>query len=167
MTAPHYRLGRLLWGDLALCRAHWLLIAVSCLAGCGGLPLSPVTNDRREVHFIQDPSKTLTLMHDMTWYDGSPPRHELRVAAGRYALEAQDDEYWYMRSSVPLEFKEFRKGGQVDTRQFAGGIMIGKYLFRAVPAGGYIDGDGSTRILMWKLGSDFIGREGEDWKKSF
>ena len=87
MTAPHYRLGRLLWGDLALCRAHWLLIAVSCLAGCGGLPLSPVTNDRREVHFIQDPSKTLTLMHDMTWYDGSPPRHELRVAAGAVAEE--------------------------------------------------------------------------------
>ena len=144
-----------------------LMLAAACLAGCSGLPLSPVTNDRRPVQFVQDPSKTLTLMHDMTLDDGSPVQHELRLPAGRYALEAQDDEYWYMRSGAAIEFKEIHKGGRVENRDFTGGIMIGKYLFRSVPAGGYIDGDGSTRILMWKLGGEFIGREGKDWKKSF
>jgi len=144
-----------------------LTASIACLPACGGLPLNPLTNDRRNVHLEQDPSKTITVVHEMVWYDASPPVHELRFPPGIYALEAQDDEYWYMRSSVALEFNEFRKGGKLETRSIPGGIMIGKYSFRAVPAAGYIDGDASTKILIWKLGGDFMHREGKDWKKSF
>lgn len=144
-----------------------LTASMVCLSGCGGLRLSPLTNERRNVHLEQDTSKTITVTEAMVWYDASPPAHGLRFPAGIYVLEAQDDEYWYMRSGVPLEFKEFRKGGKVDSRNLPGGIMIGKYSFRAVPAAGYIDGEGSTRILIWKLGSEFMGREGRGWKKSF
>jgi len=144
-----------------------LAASIACLSACGGLRLNPVTNERRNVHLEQDPSRTLTVMSDMLWRDGSSPAHELRLPAGVYALEAQDDEYWYLRSSSTLEYKTIPKHGKVDDRNFQGGIMIGKYLFRAVPAGGYIDGEGSTRILIWKLGSEFISRQGKDWRKSF
>jgi hypothetical protein len=103
----------------------------------------------------------------MPFHDASHPHHSLRFPAGIYVLEAQDTEYWYLRSSVPLEFTEFKQGGSVDARSFQGGIMIGKYSFRAVPAAGYIDGEGATKVLIWKLGSEFIAREGKDWRRSF
>jgi len=146
-----------------------MLLAASTawLSACGGLQVNPLVNERRDVHPEQDRSKTLTVMHDMVWYDKSPPAHGLRFPAGVYALEAEDENYWYMRSSTPLELREFRKGGRADSRDLAGGIMIGKYLFRAVPAAGYIDGDGSTRIMIWKLGGEFLSLDGKDWKKSF
>ena len=38
---------------------------------------------------------------------------------------------------------------------------------RSVPAAGYIDGQESSRILIWKLGKEFLSREGKDWRKSF
>jgi hypothetical protein len=144
----------------------WLSASIAC-AACASLQLSPLTNVRRDVHLERDATKTITVSHDMVFYDASPPAQGLRFPAGTYALEGQDGEYWYMRSSIPLEFLAFRKGGKADTRNIAGGIMIGKYSFRAVPGAGYIDGEGSTRIEVWKLGSDFLKREGKDWKKSF
>jgi hypothetical protein len=144
-----------------------VMASLACLSACGGLRLNPVTNERRSVHLEHDPSRTLTVKSDMLWRDGSPPAHELRFPAGIYVLEAEDDEYWYLRGAVPLEYKAFPKRGKMDDRNLQGGIMIGKYLFRAVPAGGYIDDDGSTKILIWKLGSEFINRQGKDWTKSF
>jgi len=144
-----------------------LTASMACASGCAGIQLNPLVNERRSVHVDQDQSKSIIVMHEMVWYDASPPAHALRFPVGIYALEAQDDEYWYMRSSALLGLEAFRKGGRVDDRSIAGGIMIGKYSFRAVPAGGYIDGDGSAKILIWKLGSDFMNREGKDWKKSY
>ena len=143
-----------------------LSASVAC-AACASLQLTPLTNVPRNVHLEQDASKTITVSHDMVFYDASPPAQGLRFPAGTYALEGQDGEYWYMRSSVPLEFLAFRKGGKADSRRIAGGIMIGKYSFRAAPGAGYIDGEGSTRIEVWKLGGDFLKLEGTDWKKSF
>jgi hypothetical protein len=144
-----------------------LLSASIACASCANLQLSPLTNVRRDVHLERDASKTITVSHDMVFYDGSPPAQGLSFPAATYELEAQDGEYWYMRSSVALEFLSFHKGGKAESRNIAGGIMIGKYSFRAVPAAGYIDGEGSTRIEVWKLGSDFLKLEGKDWKKSF
>jgi len=144
-----------------------LAASIACVSGCAGIQLSPLVNERRSVHLEQDKSKTIIVLHEMVFYDASPPAHALRFPVGTYVLEAQDDEYWYMRSGAPLGLESFRKGGRVDDRSIPGGIMIGKYSFRAVPAGGYIDGEGSAKILVWKLGGDFMNREGRDWKKSF
>jgi hypothetical protein len=144
-----------------------LIASIVCLPGCGGISLNPLTSERRTVHFEQDASKTITVKEDMVFYDSSHPTHGIRFPAGIYVLEAEDEEYLYLRSSRPLELKDYKKGGKVDTRHLQGGIMIGKYLFRAVPAAGYIDGEGSTRVLIWKLGSDIINREGKDWTKTF
>ena len=97
-----------------------LAVSLGCLFGCGGLPLSPLTNERRQVHLEHDPSKTLTVATDMLFYDASRPHYGIRFPAGIYVLEAQDNEYWYLRGSLPLEFKEYKKGGTVDARRLPG-----------------------------------------------
>jgi hypothetical protein len=145
-----------------------VLLAVSAALGaCGGLELNPLVNERRTVRFERDPSKTLTVVHDLVWDDKSHPAHELRLPAGIYALEGEDDDYWYMRSSVPLELREFKQDGKQESRNLRGGLAVGKYSFRPVPGAGYIDGEGTSRVIIWKLGKDFLGREGKDWRKSF
>lgn len=142
-------------------------VAVACLAACGGLELNPSVNEPRNVHLEQDPSKTLTVVQEMVWDDKSHATREIRFPAGTYALEAEDADYWYMRSPVPLNLRGFKKGVQTESRNIRGGIAIGKYTTRSVPAAGYIDGQESSRILIWKLGKDFLSREGKDWRKSF
>ena len=144
-----------------------LLAASTALGACGGLEFNPLVNERRTVHFEQDPSKTVTVMYDLVWDDKSHPTQELRLPAGIYALEGEDDDYWYMRSSVPLELREFKKGGKTESRSLRGGLAVGKYSFRPVPGAGYIDGEGTSRVIIWKLGRDFLSREGKDWRKSF
>jgi hypothetical protein len=141
-------------------------VAFACLAGCGGLELNPLVNEPRTVRLEQDPSKTLTVVHEMVWRDKSHATREIRFPAGTYALEAEDADYWYMRSLAPLNLREFKKGVQTESRSIRGGIALGKYTTRSVPAAGYIDGQESSRILIWKLGKDFLSREGKDWRKS-
>ena len=142
-------------------------VAVACLSACGGLELNPSVNEPRSVHLEQDPSKTLTVVQEMVFGDKSHATREIRFPAGTYALEAEDADYWYMRSPVPLNLRGFNKGVQTESRNIRGGIAIGKYATRSVPAAGYIDGQESSRILIWKLGKDFLSREGKEWRKSF
>jgi hypothetical protein len=140
---------------------------LACLGGCGGLELNPLVNEPRTVRFERDPSKTLTVVHEMEWRDKSHAAHALEFPTGTYALEAEDADYWYMRAPAPLTMRSFKKGVQIESRSIRGGIAIGKYTTRSVPAAGYIDGQEASRILIWKLGKDFLGREGQDWRRSF
>jgi hypothetical protein len=142
-------------------------LVLVCLSACGGLELNPLVNEPRGVHLEQDSSKTLTVVQEMVWDDKSHATRELRFPPGTYALEAEDADYWYMRSPAPLNLREFKKGAQTESRHIRGGIAIGKYTTRSVPAAGYIDGQESSRILIWKLGKEFLSREGKDWRKSF
>jgi hypothetical protein len=141
-------------------------LGASFLCACGGLELNPVVNEPHTVHFEKDPSKTLTVTRDMVWRDKSRAAHEITLPAGIYTLEAEDADYWYMRAPLPLPYKELKKGAPIESRSLRGGIAIGKYTTRSVPAGAYIDGQESTRILIWKLGKDFLDREGKDWRRS-
>jgi len=129
--------------------------------------VSSVTSEPHSVRPEADAHRTVIVLHDLVWDDRSPPRNELTLPAGVYTLEASDEAYWYLRGDRPLEVKETR-GGRVDTRRLAGGIMLGKYSFRAVPAAAYIDGESATtRILIWKLPGAFLAGEGRDWRRSF
>ena len=139
---------------------------LACLAGCGGLELNPLVNEPRTVHLEQDRAKTLTVIHEMVWRDKSHATREIDFPAGTYTLEGEDADYWYMRSPTPLGLREFKKGVQTQSRNLRGGLALGKYTTRSVPAAGYIDGEESSRILIWKLGKDFLSREGKDWRKS-
>ena len=142
-------------------------VALFCLAACGGLELNPLVNEPRTVRLERDPTKTLTVVQEMVFDDKSHATREIRLPVGTYTLEAEDADYWYMRSPMPLNLRDFKKGVLTESHNIRGGIAIGKYTMRSVPAAGYIDGQESTRILIWKLGKDFLSREGKDFKKSF
>jgi hypothetical protein len=103
----------------------------------------------------------------MVWQDKSHATREIRFPTGIYTLEAEDADYRYMRAAAPLKVREFKRGVQSESRNIRGGIALGKYTTRSVPAAGYIDSEESSRrILIWKLGKDFLSREGKDWQKS-
>lgn len=142
------------------------LVAACFLSGCGTLQLNPVVNEARTVTSATDAKKTVTVPEGMVWYDSAPPTHGLRFPPGTYVLEAEDADYWYLRAPAPLEFRVFKGGQVVDARNIPGGIMIAKH-FSMVPGAGYIDDEGGTKVMIWKLGSDFLNREGRDWKKTF
>ena len=142
-------------------------VAVAGLAACGGLELNPVVNEPRTVHLERDPTKTLTVLQEMVFDDQSHASREIRFPVGTYTLEAEDADYWYMRSPMPLNLRDFKKSVLTESHNIRGGIAIGKYTMRSVPAAGYIDGQESTRVLIWKLGKDFLRREGKDFRKSF
>jgi hypothetical protein len=138
------------------------------LSGCGGLELNPLTNEHRVIRAEQDRTKTLSVTHVVVLDDKKHPAHELRLPPGVYAFEGEDEEYWYLRAGNPLAMVDFHRGGQTDTHGLRGGIALGKYSTRSVPAAVYIDGEGATaKVMIWKLGKDFMGGEGGDWRKSF
>lgn len=137
------------------------------MIGCGVMPpLDPVAAETRVVRSVSDASKTVTVQNGMVWYNTTHTRG-LRFPPGTYALEAEDENYLYLRCPFPLEFKTFNGVSVTDARTIQGGIMIGKAKLSAVPAGGYIDGEGTAKIMVWKLGGDFLSLEGLEWKKSF
>lgn len=149
---------------------HYLLPFASLiliLPGCGGLELNPLINERRVVRAEPDRARTLSVDHELVLDDKRHPTHELRLPAGIYAFEGEDEEYWYMRSSGPLPMIDFHRGGETDQHSLRGGIALGKYATRSVPAAVYIDGEGTAKVLIWKLGKDFMSGEGREWRKSF
>jgi hypothetical protein len=137
------------------------------LQACGGLELNPLINEQRAVRAEQDRTKTLSVTHELVLDDKKHPAHELRLPPGIYALEGEDEDYWYLRSSYPLAMLDFHRDGQSDRHSLRGGIALGKYSTRSVPAAVYIDGEGTAKALIWKLGKDFMAGEGRAWRKSF
>lgn len=146
-----------------------LLLLVSCFfVPIAAFALNPVTSEVRSVRPAMDEKKTVTVPEGMVWYDAARPTRGLRFPPGTYALEAEDDEYWYFRSPEPLEFRVFSGREVKDARSIPGGVMLGKKTLKLIPAAGYIDGErGSEKMMVWKLGRNFLRREGKDWRKSF
>jgi hypothetical protein len=154
------------------------LVATLIISACSAVPNEPTAADLRSVRLESDTAKTVTVAGGMVFYNGSlgtPRTKGIRFPPGVYTLEGDDDDYWYLRAPAPLEFRVFRAGTDtvVDNRNIAGGIMIGKSITRIPPAGGYIDDDGAThtdgsaKIMVWKLGSEFFREKGKSWTESF
>jgi hypothetical protein len=143
------------------------LILNLSLPACTGLELNPLINEHRVIRAEQDRARTLIVTRELVLDDRRHASHELRLPSGAYALEGEDADYWYLRSSQALIMLDFHRGGQTDRHSLRGGIALGKYPTRSVPAAVYIDGEGTARVLVWKLGKDFMGGEGRDWRKSF
>ncbi len=141
------------------------------ITACGALgPIaSPVASEARVVSATTDTAKTLTVKDGLVFYDGANASHGIRFPPGTYALEAQDASYWYLRAPGPLERREFNSGKVSDSRTFPGGIMIGKSMVKTLtlPAAGYADGENGGKVLIWRLGGEFVRLEGRDWSKSF
>jgi hypothetical protein len=154
-----------------LARAFVTLLFIGCgiaLNACGTLPpFDATSSETRIVRPTSDSSKTVTVPDGMVWYATASRSSGLRFPPGTYALEAEDDDYWYFRSPAPLEFRTFANGKPNEEHTNPGGLMLGKRSIRLVSAGGYVDGDGSAKTMVWKLGGDFLAMEGRQWRKSF
>jgi hypothetical protein len=137
------------------------------LPACAGLELNPIINERRVIRAEQDRARTLIVTRELVLDDKHHASHELHLPAGTYALEGEDEDYWYLRSGSALIMLDFHRGGQTDRHSLRGGIALGKYSTRSVPAAVYLDGEGAAKILVWKLGRDFMGGEGRDWRRTF
>ena len=148
-----------------------VLCAILCgmlLNACGTLPpLDPAVHESKTVSAASDPSKNVTLPEGMVWYAGPSRSTGIRLPPGAYPLEAEDADYWYFRSPTPLEFRSFDNGRPTEEHSSPGGLMLGKRSLRMVPASAYIDGEGASKIMVWKLGGDFLAMEGRQWRKSF
>jgi hypothetical protein len=148
-------------------RAGAALMLSLSLPACAGLELNPLTNEHRVIRVEQDRARTLVVTRELVLDDKRHAAHELHLPAGIYSLEGEDEDYWYLRSGGALIMLDFHRGGQTDRHSLRGGIALGKYSTRSVPAAVYIDGEGTARILIWKLGKVFMGGEGRDWRRSF
>ncbi|MCR6656022.1 MAG: hypothetical protein NVV63_09425 [Opitutus sp.] len=147
-------------------RFFLLLVSFLCLP-LAAFALNPVASEIRSVRPATD-EKTVTVPQGMGWYDARRATRGLRFPPGTYVLEAENDEYWYFRSPRPLEFRVFSDREVKEARSIPGGVMLGKKPLKLVPAAGYIDGErDAEKMMIWKLGRDFLRREGKDWRKSF
>jgi hypothetical protein len=144
------------------------LLAAACLCSCAAVPLDPIASESRVVRPTQDAAKQVTVPEGMVFYNAPlQATRGLRFPAGTYALEAEDDAYWYLRATAPLEFRVFHDGKVVDARDIPGGIMIRKSAVALDAGGGYIDGEAGTKMMVWKLGGELLQLKGRYWTKSF
>jgi hypothetical protein len=145
-----------------------MCLALIVVAACGALPaFEPVTKQTRSVRPASDPARTVAVRDGMVWYANAMRDSGMRFPPGAYTLEAEDSDYWYFRSAAPLEFRKFSHGQPTEQQMSPGGLMLGKQSLQIVPAAAYIDGDGQTKVMVWKLGGDFLAMQGHQWRKSW
>jgi hypothetical protein len=137
------------------------------LVSCAALPLSPVISEVKVVHATHDEAKRVTIRDGMVFYDGPAKTRGLRFPPGVYSLEAEDDGYWYFRSTMQLELRVFRDGKVVDSHNETGGLMLRKSPIAATAGGAYLDNDGTSKLMVWKLGDEFLQQQGRYWSRSF
>jgi hypothetical protein len=150
-----------------------LLISALGLVACSVLPpFDAMTAENFTVQPAIDTTKTLTVKGGMVFYSDPSQAHGIRFPPGTYALEAEDNDYWYFRSPSPLEFQDSNNGAVTSAKVVPGGIMIPRSFTKSVKnlvaGAGYTDGGSpTTRTMVWKLGAELRHLEGTEWTKSF
>ena len=150
-----------------------ILISALGLMSCSVLPpFDPMTAENLTVQPATDATKTLTVKDSMVFYSDPSQAHAIRFPPGTYALEAEDNDYWYFRSPSPLEFRDANNGAVTSTRSVPGGIMLSRNFAKSVQnlvaGAGYTDGGSpTTRNMVWKLGVEFRHLEDTEWTRSF
>jgi hypothetical protein len=136
--------------------------------GCGIMPTGDsVCYEPKFVHSVRDEGKYVTIPDGMIFANNSRTKG-VRFPEGKYELEAEDDDYWYFRSEKPLEFRVLRNGMAVDGRDIPGGLMVTKHTFSSLQGAAYIDGDiPNQRIMMQRMGREFLLAKGSSWILSF
>jgi len=144
-----------------------VFVAATIAAPARVLALNPLTNEERPVRVMADASRNVSVIGGMVWYDTDPATHGIRYPAGVYVLEAEDADYLYFRSPAPLELRVFKSGKMIDGREIPGGLMLSKHTLSLIPGAGYIDDTDSKKLMIWKLGGNFLRLKGKSWKASF
>ena len=145
------------------------LFTVLALTGCSdqsAYTYNKMMNESRIVQVATDVKKNVIVTKVISLMDGLHPTGAVTMHAGTFTLEAEDSEYWYLRSPTPLSFLECKEEKMCNERKLPGGIMIGKSQTGATAVGIYTDGANSTKVMAWKLGPGFIDLQGKDWKQN-
>ena len=143
-------------------------IAFLTVPSCSLVRLDPVTAEQRQVAKVADSTKVVTLSEPIVWLN--VPAHRaskgIRLPQGIYSLEAEDADYWYVRAPAVIEMPVLRNGQPVEGPDIPGGLALGKSAFPISPAA-YIDVDQDHKMLVVKLGYDFMQMRGKQWQQSF
>jgi len=142
---------------------------VVALACCSLVHLDPVTAEQRTIVPTQDDGKTVTLSEPIVWLNAPADRASkgIRLPAGVYRLEAEDADYWYFRAPSPIEMRILDEGRPTGGPDVSGGLALAKALLTTTSPAAYIDVDSQHKMLVMKLGSDFLRMRGEQWDRSF
>jgi hypothetical protein len=99
--------------------------------------------------------------------EGYDPTQGIRFLLGKYAMEAEDADYWYFRSPKPLELLAYDFGRIVNGMRIYGGIAVAKNPASKFPFCAYVDGkDASEKIVIWHLSPAFSAERGVKWALS-
>jgi hypothetical protein len=153
--------------DLMRIPTIYFMLATVTFAAGQTFVYNTLTNENHPVQVAVDAKKTFTITRAIALMDGLPPTAGLILPKGIYALEAEDSEYWYLRSPAPLKFRESKDGIMVGGRTASGGIVIRKRKHSDAPFGAYVDGEGQSKVLVWKFGKGFPDSSTHDWTKDF
>ena len=151
-------------------RFQFILLILSLIfAGCAVVlpPLNPVSSEDRTVNSVSDQQKNVIFNQSMVWYDSLRKTRGILFPEGKYQLEAEDNEYYYFKAPKELEYRIFENGKTTDMRTMPGGLYLSKSAFNMVPAGAYLSVSDEKKTLTWKLGSDFMRMENDEWKKDY
>ncbi len=147
-----------------------LLVGLIGVCGCGGMRLDPTDDQARTITLATDHSQTLTFKTGMVWCYDLSARRCLRLPPGVYTIEGEDAVWRYFRAPEPFDFRFLDKPENDRQRFIAGGVALRKGYDIMLPAEVYIDSDNhiaAEKVLIFKLGNDFIEMEGGRWTKNF
>lgn len=137
---------------------------------CSLIRVDPVTAEEREVTPVSDAGRTVTLSEPIVWLDapGLSATKGVKLPMGDYPIEAEDSEYLYFKAPGPIELRLLEEGAPVDGPDMSGGLALGKgALFPVVSPAVYVDVDSTRRMLVMKLGYDFMQMRGKQWTRNF
>jgi hypothetical protein len=148
------------------------MAVIASIAGslsCSLIRLDPVTAEQRKVTAAADEAKTITLSEPIVWLNAPAHRASkaVRLPQGRYTLEAEDEEYLYFRAPSAIEMRLLEQGRPIEGPDIPGGLALGKAFFPATSPAAYIDVDTDHKMLVMKLGYDFMQMRGKQWEQSF
>src|SRR5262249_40982382 len=129
---------------------------------CSLIRLNPVTDEEFEVRPVSDPGRTLTFREPMVWSDAPMYRATkgVRLLDGKYVLEAENDNFLYFRSPVPIEMRVLERGVPVGGRNYEGGLALSKAFVALTPAIAYVSVNEHRKMHVMKMGHDFLQLEG-------
>ncbi|BEU02161.1 hypothetical protein OAG1_09610 [Agarivorans sp. OAG1] len=122
--------------------------------------------EERPVTQVSEPASKVQFNDALVWLDSAQQgKRGVRFLKGEYPLSAEDDEYWYFQAPSVIEMAVLEGGNVVGGKKMPGGLMLAKDELATVPAGAYIDNETDSKILVLKMGRDFMALKGEKWQK--
>ncbi|WP_137671914.1 hypothetical protein [Agarivorans sp. Toyoura001] len=138
-------------------------LVVLLLSGCKSVGVGSGFEERL-VSVIEMPTRSLSFTDAVVWLDNAQQgKRGVRFLQGEYALEAEDDDYWYFHAPSVIEMGVLEGGNVVAGKRMAGGLMLAKSPQATVAAGAYLDSEAERKIMVLKIGRDFLDLKGNKW----